>query len=370
MLRAGASSPPVTQLTYLGPVTSVRRQPAGTRTAGVAEGGRFASKPVPIITDTDVVGFGTNVVGSVNDWDQRVVWMGGFETTFTRTVETLSNGDEVATVTTDCDDPSMLLLARKGDVDYWSRDIWTRKRKDRQMWCSDIVRRMLQEGLVANDGTEGINTAVTAASSATTGKWREEPHTLTGVVAQIRGLRLLQSMAGHNPRWWTKFGGHRLPDINNELLGACFRDVYKMYEPMPRPPWDDQGPWSPVSAAGHVTDKYGYDLFVGAHGDLGWRALTETDHHGLSPLKADVRSDNALLHRAEMITAAALYDETAAQQLTTGLFDGVRRHHRSQIQQKMLRVFADQLDPDDYRWTTEQQNRLRGFSATIEALEP
>ena len=46
--------------------------------------------------------------------------------------------------------------------------------------------------------------------------------------------------------------------------------------------------------------------------DLLWRALTETDHFGWSPLRQEVRwCGSAKRLDQDVIVAAALYDETA-----------------------------------------------------------
>ena len=73
-----------------------------------------------------------------------------------------------------------------------------------------------------------------------------------------------------------------------------------------------------------------------------------------------------------MVTAAALYDETAQQQVTSKLFTGANQQQRSQLRTVVTDMFSQQLNPDDgaCRWTPDQQNRLRGFIDTVKALNP
>ena len=101
-----------------------------------------------------------------------------------------------------------------------------------------------------------------------------------------------------------------------------------------------------------------------------WRALTETNTAGLSPLKeAFGRFGSPLM--SDMVTAAALYDETAEQQLTTGLYDGVEPANRDLLKKNLLDVFNQQLnlDPFTTRWTIEQQDRISRFINIITGLE-
>ena len=69
-----------------------------------------------------------------SDWtDTYTVHLWGTSTTFTRIVD----GDGGATVTVDCDEPSVLLLAKKGDTDYWGgarKPRWSRNNKERRAW--------------------------------------------------------------------------------------------------------------------------------------------------------------------------------------------------------------------------------------------
>ena len=159
----------------------------------------------------------------------------------------------------------MLLLARKGDADYWSGDNWRKNRKDRRLWSADIARRMLEEGLVKTvDGYSrsgaGIATVMTEATSASkTRHWG--PHLLTGVVAQIRGMRLLQSMAPE-VGWDTKLGGVGLRSRSNTLLWEGFCDVSRAYDRLQRPPWDDEMEWGPQEEAGHATTDDGGSVYV------------------------------------------------------------------------------------------------------------
>ena len=231
-------------------MNSQPRQPAG-----VSEGGRFANKPVPDI-NTDV---GSNhepdrgTVYPPNEWDTNPVQdYLGLWTVFTRTVETNNAGETVVTVTTDCDPADMLLLARKGDDNYWSGDLWVNNREDRRIWSADICRRMLEEGLVATDGAantyqptnKGAYHAMQAASNPVRGGWETSPHVLTGVVAQIRGLRLLQSMMSNTETGFV-FGGTGIPVGLDGLLRARFNNVSSEYHLLSPPPWNNSAPWGP-----------------------------------------------------------------------------------------------------------------------------
>ena len=143
-------------------------------------------------------------------------------------------------------------------------------------------------------------------------------HVLTGAVAQLRGLRLIQSMTP-STGWDTMFGGNWLTN-QLPMFRGCFDETLRVYRVLAQPPWTDTEPWGPQPVAGHATTSEGDDVFVGEHADLLWRALTETDYYGLSPLKAggSVSTDAAA---ADLIAGAVLYDQTAATQLTHGLFD-------------------------------------------------
>ena len=84
-----------------------------------------------------------------------------------RVVFTVTGAGTAVTVSTDCDVPSLVLLARKGNPEYWNGDIWFNHTKDRRVWSADIVHRMLEEGHVATgtlgDGGTGPQVAVDAA---------------------------------------------------------------------------------------------------------------------------------------------------------------------------------------------------------------
>ena len=120
--------------------------------------------PFPTLRATDI-GFGTCGVGAPCDWASRTVELWGIQTTFTREV----NADGTVTVTADCDPPDMMLLARKGDRDYWKRDKWTRSPQRRpDVDRGDLHDGCLQEGFVAtgyDDNNAGIQTAIWVASS-------------------------------------------------------------------------------------------------------------------------------------------------------------------------------------------------------------
>ena len=160
-------------------------------------------------------------------------------------------------VTADCDDPTTLLLARKGDIGYWSGETWSKHDDDRRIWCSDIACRMLEEGLVAtkpgkySDYREGI-AAATQAAGGQEHDYTDDPHALTAVVAQIRGLRVLQSMAGHgSPDWYTTLNGWDIPEHTLLLRSVCFNTVARVYSGLCQPPWyPDDALWGPQEVAG------------------------------------------------------------------------------------------------------------------------
>ena len=331
------------------------------------------SKTVPDIDNT-AVGFNddaaTDTPTNPPGWNELTVTVAGIQTTFTRSVETDSDGNSVVSVEADCDDPSMLLLARKGDADYWNGDTWAKDHPNRRLWCADITAAMLRQGLVAADphwNGEGPQTAMFAAGhvhyTSTLGA-----HGLTAVIAQIRGVRLLQTMAPAG-RWKTTLGGYIVPLEIHRLMSDSFNDISRVYDGLPQPPWDHT-PWGPQPVAGCAAGKFADEprVFVGEHTDLIWRALTETDHGGMSPLKEGVLRYGS----PGLVTAAVLYDTKAQQQITSGLFDGVKQRDRATIRTRALETFADELNPRDKpcRWTAEQQTQIRGFIKTVETLEP
>ena len=357
------------------------RHQAGARRSGEPAGGRWATKTVPTIKASSL-GFHNTAagIGPPNDWTELdVVLFCDTKTRFQRTVETDANGDQVVSVVSDCDPPDVLLLARKGDAVYWSGDNWTKHGHDRRTWAAGIAVNMLQEGLIATGYDQsgydnvGVPAAMYAAASTDDRAYdiHHVQHVLTKCVAQLRGLRLIESMRPPDARD-TTLGKYAIPADTRTLLASCFYDTYDMYGRLPRPPWDNSGgvPWGPQPIAGHAVDAGGYDIFVGEHGDLLWRALTETAASGLSPIKeAFGRFGSPLM--SDMVCAAALYDETAEKQLTTGLFDGVEPENRGFLQTNLFRVFNQQLnlDPDKCRWTVEQQDRIAGFINVIDGLE-
>ena len=362
-------------------MTMQPRQPAGTHQGDVSVAGRWTNKHAPDINEA-VLGFGNDaasaMIGPPTDWATRTVKVWRLRTTFTRSVE-----DETVSVTTDCEPPDMMLLARKGDADYWSGNTWVKHHRDRRLWSADITRQMLQEGLIATKTSDGIQAAMTAASSPAIAQvWapghdcpsgQDTMHVLTVAVAQIRGLRLIQAMAPGND-WNIKFGGHTLRFVDRLLIDR-FHNAVGVYKKLPRPPWDDGVPWGPQTVAGHATGDNGEDIFVGEHGDLLWRALTETDHYGMSALKQSTQIPDhrgVVPFKTAMIVAAVLYDETAEQQLTTGLFDGAEPDDRASMRTNVLNVFAEALNPGfgECRWTEQQQDQIRGFIELVEALEP
>ena len=336
------------------------------------------SKTVPDI-DTDGIGFDTGeTTGSRHDWEQVTARSGRKQVKFNRSIDV----DGVVTITTDCEPPDMMLLNRKGDIGYWSGDIW-RKHPDRRFWCADIAVNMLREGLVAtgyDDSGEGLRAVMSSATSRSERYRSPGRHTLTSIVAKLRALRLLQSMTNGSKQWRTALGGRRIPGDVVQLTYSCFDAALAVYKILPQPPWDDDVPWGAQAVAGHATSKQGDDVFVGEHNDLLWRALTETQHggrlHGRSPLKQAVYTSSRSVDRNDLIVAAALYDTTAAQQITTELFIGVQDWdslvHRRKAQKNARDIFNNALNPADgeCRWTPTQQHRIRGFVDMIDCLEP
>ena len=233
-------------------------------------GGQYTSKTVPTSKDS-AVGFST---GSPCDWTTHTAKLWGLQTTFTRSVE-----NEIVTVATDCDDPTMMLLARKGDAEYWNGDTWRRDHKTRRLWSADIARRMLEEGLIATKNSDGIRTAMRAASSSSIAQvwhpYREDMdmmHVLTVAVAQLRGLRLIQSMNDPERLPTLLLGAHSI-QVDDALLLDRFYTTVGVYKQLQRPPWEPGGvPWGPQPVAGHATTVDDVAVFVGEHGDLVWRA--------------------------------------------------------------------------------------------------
>ena len=321
--------------------------------------------------DDDQLGFDDDPVGigEPHDWDRRDVWHGDVRTTFTRRVVTDTTGEQVAVIDTNCDPPDLVLLARKGDVDYL-RDGWRDHPDEHRLWAAEITRQMLEEGLVAtryDGGMDGPHAAMTAAVNDDIDPERFGRHALTGVVAQIRGLRVLQSLAPSTGDVHTMFAGRAIPISVQHLLNDCFENTLRTYRTLPQPPWTDTDPpgtpWGAQLTAGYATNTSRDVVFVGEHGDLVWRALTETDLYGRSPLKKSVLWATDDADRREMIVAAGLYDETAQAQLTTGLFDGVRATERVRVHYDTLGMFESALNPSDSgcRWSVAQQDKLRWF---------
>ena len=372
------------------------RLPVGARKDGVASGGRWASKPVPDLTAGDPLGFNQDVDEPASpkpfDWDKRVVRVANGNIVFERRVETDDAGNDVVTVTSDCDGPELMLLNRKGDIDYWSGDNWRHHTKDRRIWAADIAVNMLRQGLVSTGHGTGVEGLQAVVNKATVGALHGlGPNALTGVVAQIRALRLLQSMTNGSKRWHTTLGGSPIPTGTYGLMLSRFKDVLGVYQKLPKPPWDDTTPpglpWGPQLVAGHASlhtwnGGARESMFVGENNDLLWRALTETDNDGLSPLKAGLGVGGFSQWSRHMIVAAALYNETAERQLTSDLFVGVgfgervspfqRVEERNDALIKTRDVFLNALTPEtgECCWTAEQQQRIRGFVDVIENLEP
>ena len=362
------------------------RQPVGARRNNETVAGQFANKPVPDINN-EQLGFNTDTAAvKPCGWDRRVARVGKIRTVFTRTVETDETGSAVVSVTADCDGPELLLLTKKGDPSYWNFGVWAKDHETRRAWTADITSVMLREGLVDTvngTGCDGVQTAMTAAARQTRppDAWPKgwNPHCLTAAVAQIRGLRMLQSMAPPGRYWETKLGGYNLGwlDDRRGLLRDRFEEVCDVYNMLHQPPWDTthlpKTPAGPQPVAGHATTVDGDDfVFVGEHGDLLWRVLTETTHDGMSPLKEWLCRCDSSLTRMNVVVAAVLYDETAEYQLTHGLFDAVPYRDEC-LRTHALKTFAEALSPfpdGKCRWSPEQQDKIRGFMDVIEALDP
>ena len=108
-------------------------------------------------------------------------------------------------------------------------------------------------------------------------------------------------------------------------------------------------PWGAQEVAGHATATeigwydpdsdggVGQPMFVGEHGDLLWKAVTETTSSGLTPLKIGLWRHGSDASE-QIAVAAALYDETAREQLTTELFVGVDNgEHRTAMRTNILK---------------------------------
>ena len=130
------------------------RLPAGARKDGVASGGRWATKPVPSINGTDVDSDNDTMIGPPCDWSTRTVQFAGVVNVFERHVETNNAGEQTVTITTNTEDPTMFLFAKKGDIDYWSNH-WTKDVNDQRIWTADIAAQMLRVGLIATSHTSG-----------------------------------------------------------------------------------------------------------------------------------------------------------------------------------------------------------------------
>ena len=92
----------------------------------------------------------------------------------------------------------------------------------------------------------------------------------------------------------------------------------------------------------------------------------------LSPLKITLMEPEGIGQHERELIAAALYDDTASQQLTTGLFVGVGNDSQRLLKGTALEVLNHALNPpgEECRWTDEQQDKLRGFIKLVEALKP
>ena len=121
------------------------------------------------------------------------------------------------------------------------------------------------------------------------------------------GLRLMQSMS---PTALERLGWRTITLRHGGLFDERFEDAFHVYAMLPPAPRRGAG-WGPQPVAGHATTSTGRDVFVGENSDLLWRALTETDYYGRSPLKAAMFWEMPTVLRQEMIVAAALYDNTA-----------------------------------------------------------
>ena len=358
------------------------KEPDVVRHGDLSGAGCSSTKPDD---DGRLDGSATPLIGEPFDWVQHRAMFGehGDVVVFNRVVEYDNENNKVVTITADCDPPDMLLLARKGDIDYWSGDNWLDDDGVR-CWCVDIAVNMLRDGLVATYPTSwdsyGIECVLQAPLTHVLPKQRGGPHILSEQVALVRALRLIQSMtAGTSRHWETWLTARRLPREAPKLLTDIADRILCEYDLLPQPPWQDGVPWGPQPVAGNATTKTGNGMFVGEQSDLIWRALTESDYYGRSPLKAalmarrwEPKLDGSKV-AGELITAAALYDQQAACQLTHGLFDGCSDvEQRRELKVNGLEVLGHALNPTDgdSRWDEEQQDRLCGFIDIIEALNP
>ena len=217
------------------------------------------------------------------------------------------------------------------------------------MWCAEIVRQMSEEGLVACD-VEAIQTAMTAAGDPQE-LTRETPHFVSVVIAQIRGLRLIESMASQSHRWSTKFGGRDIPQETSDLMAGWFNVVCNMYRSV-----HHRQPTADIK-----------NSVVGEHGDLLWRALTETDHHGSSLLKTRLLQLAPFTEPAKDMTVdAALHNTTVAQQLTHGLFDGIDPTRCGYLRMRVRNIFRHGSKTG--RYTDEQLQRIQEFIDIVDAL--
>ena len=133
------------------------------------------------------------------------------------------------------------------------------------LWGADLTRRMLEEGLVPTN-VEAARTVMYAASNPEHEPWRGGPHVL----------------------------------VDDAVA------VYTQLKPA------QTEPWVPQPTTGYATNHDGDDVFVGEHGDLLWRVLTETDHTGWSPLKARLyKTVPPAQQQTEMVAAAALNIENS-----------------------------------------------------------
>ena len=82
---------------------------------------------------------------------------------------------------------------------------------------------------------------------------------LTGVVARLRGMALIESMQSSTrfAGWRTRFGGYDIPRETPRLLTTCFDDTLRVYNQLPQPPWVDDVDWGPQEVAGHATTLEG-----------------------------------------------------------------------------------------------------------------
>ena len=333
------------------------RRPAGTTT-----GGQFTINTAPTFDGQPQ--FVNQPETCSESWS---VEYDGTETTFTRHPD--------GSVTSNVDDPSLWMLAHKGDRTYWHEDRWRKNPDDLRAWSSELVAGMLQDGLVPV--VDETNTQCVDGVSAVMHAATDQPQPLRGVyalcesVAKIRALRFVQSMMPQpGMPCWLDIGGWRIPAGTYGFLQERVHDVRSVFSTLPRNVWSTGGD-------GFVTDSD--TVFVGPGGDLLWRALTETDFYGQSPLMSVLRQDSGSLSRSEslrrgsakvMVAAGVLCDSVMRQQVTVDVVRGLEPQRRVAVQNRVVECLTGGLSHNGGRlWDPSQKASLTEIIADLEASE-